>query len=79
MDALVVSHWVLWGLVLTLSGVVLALLRQVGVLHERIAPAGALVGGERPAVGERAPVLEVEDWDGKQGPPPEPDPAPAEE
>ena len=64
MDALTVSNLVLWGLVLILSGVVLALLRQVGVLHERIAPAGALVGGERPAVGEQAPVLEVEDWSG---------------
>ena len=54
----------LWVLVLVLTGVVLALLRQVGLLHERIAPAGALVGGERPARGERAPVFEIEDWSG---------------
>ncbi len=66
MDALVVSNLVLWVLVLVLAGVVLALLRQVGLLHERIAPAGALVGGERPAVGEQAPVLEVESWSGER-------------
>lgn len=64
MEALVVSNLVLWVLVLGLAGVVLALLRQVGVLHERIAPAGALVGGERPAVGEEAPILELTDWNG---------------
>ncbi len=65
MDPLVASNAVLWVLVLALAGVVLALLRQVGVLHERIAPAGALVGSERPAVGEEAPVLELTDWNGE--------------
>jgi methylamine dehydrogenase accessory protein MauD len=52
--------------VVVLSGVVLALLRQVGVLHERVAPAGALVGRGGPRVGEPAPVLEVEDWSGRR-------------
>jgi len=55
--ALIVSSLLLWVAVLALAGVVLALLRQVGVLHERVAPAGALVGRERPQVGESAPVL----------------------
>ena len=64
-EALIVSNLVLWALVLVLSGVVLALVRQVGVLHERVAPAGALVGGRGPRVGEAAPVLELEDWSGR--------------
>ncbi len=63
-DALIVSNALLWIVVVVLSGVVLALLRQVGVLHERVAPAGALVGRGGPRVGEPAPVLEVEDWSG---------------
>ena len=35
-------------LVLGLSAVVFALTRQIGVLHERIAPAGALMTGALP-------------------------------
>ena len=43
-------------LVLVLAAVVLALTRQVGVLHERIAPAGALMLNRGLTVGEPAPV-----------------------
>ncbi len=64
MTALAISNAVLWLLVLVLSAVVLALVRQVGVLHERIAPAGALMLNRGPTVGEPAPVLEVADLDG---------------
>jgi methylamine dehydrogenase accessory protein MauD len=64
MTALAMSNAVLWVLVLVLSAVVLALVRQVGVLHERIAPAGALMLNRGPTVGEPAPVLEVADLDG---------------
>ena len=42
MDALLVSNALLWLLVVALAGVVAALARQVGVLHERLAPLGAL-------------------------------------
>jgi methylamine dehydrogenase accessory protein MauD len=62
--ALAISNAVLWVMVLVLSAVVLALVRQVGVLHERIAPAGALMLNRGPTVGEPAPVLEVADLDG---------------
>ena len=41
-DALLVSNLLLWCVVIVLGVVVLALARQVGVLHERVAPAGAL-------------------------------------
>jgi methylamine dehydrogenase accessory protein MauD len=62
-DALIVSNLVLWVAVLALSALVLALVRQIGVLNERVAPAGALlVGG--PKVGERAPELVLVDWSG---------------
>jgi len=42
MTAFMISQVMLWVLVSALSLVVLALARQIGVLHARIAPAGAL-------------------------------------
>lgn len=65
-QALLVSNLLLWLLVLGLGIVVVALLRQIGVLHERVAPAGALSGGAGPRVGEEAAVLRVEDWSGRR-------------
>jgi methylamine dehydrogenase accessory protein MauD len=65
MTALAVSNVVLWVLVLVLSAVVLALTRQLGVLHERIAPAGALMLSRGLNVGEPAPVLELAALDGQ--------------
>ncbi|HLY53036.1 MAG TPA: methylamine dehydrogenase accessory protein MauD [Steroidobacteraceae bacterium] len=65
MSALAVSNALLWVLVLVLAGVVLALTRQLGVLHERIAPAGALMLNRGLTVGEPAPVLEVAALDGR--------------
>jgi len=62
--ALVASLVLLWLVVLVLAGVTLALARQVGVLFERVAPAGALVLPAGPAVGAAAPVLRVEALDG---------------
>ncbi len=50
---------------IALAVLVLALMRQIGVLHERVAPAGALMLRGGPAVGEAAPVLEVADWSGR--------------
>jgi methylamine dehydrogenase accessory protein MauD len=59
-DALLISNVLLWALVLVLVLVVLALTRQVGILHERIAPAGALAVTSGPAVGDAAPRLVLE-------------------
>jgi methylamine dehydrogenase accessory protein MauD len=64
MTALIVSNIVLWVIVLALLVVVLALTRQLGVLHERIAPVGALMLGRGLAVGQPAPVMEVPDLAG---------------
>jgi len=65
MTALAVSNLVLWLLMLVLTVVVLALVRQVGVLHERIAPAGALMLNRGLRVGEAAPKLDLADLEGR--------------
>jgi methylamine dehydrogenase accessory protein MauD len=57
---LLVSQALLWCVVIVLSVVVLALARQIGVLHERIAPVGALALGQGPQPGEVAPRLDGE-------------------
>ena len=59
MTIMMISQGLLWGVVVLLSLTVLALARQIGVLHERVAPAGALINGAGPGVGEQAPRLEV--------------------
>jgi len=51
-EALLISNIVLWCLVIALALLVFALARQVGVLHERVAPAGALLPTSGPKVGE---------------------------
>jgi methylamine dehydrogenase accessory protein MauD len=63
--ALAISNIVLWIVVVALLIVVLALVRQVGVLHERIAPAGALMLNRGLSVGERAPAVDVVDLQGR--------------
>jgi methylamine dehydrogenase accessory protein MauD len=60
-DALLVSLVLLWILTLLLAASVLALARQVGVLHERVAPVGALSPAAGPRVGEAAPEMVVTD------------------
>jgi methylamine dehydrogenase accessory protein MauD len=64
MSALAISNVVLWVVVASLLVVVLALMRQLGVLHERIAPVGALMLNRGLAVGDKAPVLDVPDLNG---------------
>jgi methylamine dehydrogenase accessory protein MauD len=65
LEALLISNVVLWLAVVVLAAVVVALVRQIGVLSERVAPAGALVGGEGPRVGEAAPRFTLPDWSGQ--------------
>ncbi len=59
MTPLTLTLVLLWIVVICLSVAVLALARQVGILHERVAPAGALLGAAGPAVGEPSPRIEV--------------------
>jgi len=56
-EALIVSNLLLWVVVVALAATVVALVRQVGVLHERIAPAGAMVTRAGPTVGRPAPQM----------------------
>lgn len=63
-EMLLVSNAVLWVLVIILALVVLALARQVGILHERVAPAGALQPTEGPKVGELTEAMRLEDLEG---------------
>ena len=60
-EALLVSNVILWVAVVVLACVVAALARQLGVLYERVAPAGALVLGRGPSVGDAAPAVPVAD------------------
>ncbi|MED5462523.1 MAG: methylamine dehydrogenase accessory protein MauD [Pseudomonadota bacterium] len=64
MDAVVVSNVILWIVVIVLGLVVLALARQVGILHERVAPAGALMPTSGPKVGELTEAISIADING---------------
>ncbi len=59
MSAATITLVLLWIVVICLTLAVWALARQVGVLHERVAPAGALLGSSGPGVGEPSPRIEV--------------------
>lgn len=63
-DALMISQALLWVIVIVLSLVCLALVRQVGILYERVAPAGALSVNKKLRAGENAPEMELIDIDG---------------
>lgn len=64
MDWLVVSNIVLWIGFLAMVLMNLALARQIGVLYERVAPAGALMMNQQLAVGSPAPEVKTKDLDG---------------
>ena len=64
--ALIVSNIVLWIVVTGLVLVLLALTRQLGVLHERIAPAGALMINRGPAIGQPVAALDLVDLRGRK-------------
>jgi methylamine dehydrogenase accessory protein MauD len=63
LEASVILSWVV---IAVLALVVLALARQIGVLHERVAPVGALALSGGPAVGEAAPRLAARTLDGAE-------------
>jgi methylamine dehydrogenase accessory protein MauD len=50
---LIVSQALSWAVILLMGVALLALARQVGVLHMRVAPAGALITAGGPAAGDR--------------------------
>ncbi len=60
MELLTTAVVVLWVLVIALVVVVIALARQVGVLYERVAPAGALMINQQLKVGDAAPRIAIQ-------------------
>ena len=64
-QAILISNALLGGAVLALGALVFSLVRQIGVLYERVAPAGALVLSGGPEVGEPAPRFALEDLAGR--------------
>lgn len=66
MELLTGAVVVLWILVVVLGVVVFALARQIGVLYERVAPAGALMINQQLKVGDAAPQIGVETLTGLQ-------------
>jgi len=59
-NILIISNAILWLCVIGLCFLVFALARQIGVLYERVAPAGALMINKTLEVGGLAPKLDLE-------------------
>lgn len=55
-----VSYIMLWLAVLVLGVTVVALLRQIGVLHLRVAPMGVHFAGEGPELDQPAPIIDLD-------------------
>ena len=63
-QSLIISQVLLWIGFLSLTVVVIALLRQVGVLFERVAPAGALSMNSSLKAGDAAPQFSLPSLEG---------------
>lgn len=62
MEIMFVSNVVLWVIVIALGVLTMALARQIGLLHERSAPLGAVISDKGPEVGDEAPEFDLEDF-----------------
>lgn len=62
----VASYVLIWVAVVVLGGAVVVLLRQIGVLHARLAPMGVHFGGEGPDLDGPAPVVPGLDYGGAE-------------
>ena len=58
-EALIVSSIISWFAILAMGIALFALSRQIGVLHERIRPVGALSMGQALKVGDSAPSFQA--------------------
>ncbi|MBT8768969.1 methylamine dehydrogenase accessory protein MauD [Pseudomonas boanensis] len=65
MEGLIVSNILLWCLLIALAFAVMGLVRQIGVLHARLAPAGALMMDKGVSVNEAAPRVTAADRNGR--------------
>jgi hypothetical protein len=63
-SAWIASYVVMWIAIVVLCLAVVALLRQIGVLHARLSPLGVHFAGEGPPLGAPAPVAGPFSYDG---------------
>ncbi|MBT7951771.1 MAG: methylamine dehydrogenase accessory protein MauD [Gammaproteobacteria bacterium] len=63
-EALIISNILLWIVIVIMGLMLFALVRQIGVLYERVAPAGALMINQNLKVGGEAPSLDLQDIKG---------------
>lgn len=63
-EILFASNVLLWAGFIALSALMFGVVRQIGLLHERSAPLGAMMIDHGPDIGERSPVFNVSDFDG---------------
>lgn len=66
MEFLIISNILLWLLVIMMACVIYALVRQIGILYERVAPAGALAVNRELKAGMDAPALSLTTLRGEQ-------------
>ena len=64
MSFVIASQVALWAAILVLGVVCIALARQIGVLHQRIAPAGALALRQPLKLGDATPEMTLTGLDG---------------
>lgn len=65
MEYLIASNVMLWLALAGLATACLALSRQIGILHERSAPLGAVISDKGPEVGDEAPKFDLSDYKGQ--------------
>lgn len=58
-EILIASNVLLWAGFLALAALMVGVIRQLGLLHERSAPLGAMMVDHGPDIGERSPVFNV--------------------
>lgn len=61
---IIASNIMLWAGFIAMALLVAGLVRQIGLLHERSAPLGAMMIDHGPDVGERSPIFKTEDFHG---------------
>lgn len=65
MTFLIASNILLWLAFLGVTLVLLGMVRQVGLLHERSSPMGAMITDHGPDIGDAAPVFSLPDYFGR--------------
>ncbi|MDF3608025.1 methylamine dehydrogenase accessory protein MauD [Paracoccus sp. DMF-8] len=65
MTFLIASNILLWVAFLGVTLVLLGLIRQVGLLHERSSPMGAMITDHGPDIGDNAPEFDIPDYFGR--------------